>query len=55
MMRNVLSSIDGVAVWAVAALLVLFVFFVVMIWRVIRMPSSQVREMKGIPLKNDDD
>ncbi|MCS6916145.1 MAG: hypothetical protein RMK52_09420 [Chitinophagales bacterium] len=54
MIRNVLSSIEGVAFWPVVALLLLMGFFMVVVWRVWRLPSSQVKKMKEIPLHNDE-
>jgi hypothetical protein len=55
MYREVLQSIDGVAVYPIVALLIFFTFFVgVVVWTV-RLDGAQVRELARLPLDEDPD
>ncbi len=53
MMRYIkhhMATIDGVEIWPLLSLGIFFLFFVLLIWRVIRMRRGYVEEMGNMPL-----
>ncbi|MCU0357540.1 MAG: cbb3-type cytochrome c oxidase subunit 3 [Cyclobacteriaceae bacterium] len=52
MYKNVLQSIDNVAIWPVISLTIFFLFFIVMLWWVFKADKNFIREMKNMPLND---
>lgn len=51
---NVLESIVNVQIYPIIGLLIFLLFFVVMIYRVIRFDKSEIDEISRLPLDKDD-
>lgn len=52
MYKNVLQSIDNVAIWPVISLTIFFIFFIVMLWWVFTADKGFIRKMKNMPLND---
>jgi cbb3-type cytochrome oxidase subunit 3 len=52
MHKEVLSSIDGVSLFPVIAILVFFVFFIALLIYVIRMDKTKIDEMASLPIND---
>lgn len=50
---NVLESIVNVQIFPIIGLLIFLLFFVVMIYRVMRIDKSEIEEMSRLPLDDD--
>lgn len=50
MYKNILQQIEHIAIWPVISFLIFFLFFVCLLWWVIRVDKSYVVKMKGLPL-----
>lgn len=53
MYKNVLQSIDNVAMWPVVSFVIFFIFFIVLVWWALSVDSGFIRKMKSLP--NEDD
>jgi cytochrome c oxidase cbb3-type subunit IV len=53
--RNVLESIDGIELFAIAGLIIFFAFFIAIVVKVMRMKQKKVEEFSRMPLEKDDD
>lgn len=52
MYKNVLESIQGVEVYPIISLAIFILFFVVMIYRIIKMDKQLIKKMESLPLDN---
>lgn len=50
MYKEVLRSIDQVAIWPMISLLIFFAFFIGMVWRVYTTDKKLVTEISELPL-----
>ncbi|GAB1442083.1 hypothetical protein MASR2M39_09180 [Ignavibacteriales bacterium] len=50
MYQNILTSIEGITVFPIISLIIFVLFFSVVIYRVIRMPNEEIKEIEKIPL-----
>ena len=53
MIKSVLQSISGIEIYPIISLFLFLVVFVIMIIRVIRMDSSEIRDCSRLPLDDD--
>ena len=54
MYKNVLQTIDNVAIWPVISFLIFFVFFIVLLWWVFSVDKEFIRKMKVMPMDGED-
>lgn len=45
------ETIDGIELYPIVSLLIFFVFFFLVIWKVNKMSNSDTQEMKKLPLE----
>jgi cytochrome c oxidase cbb3-type subunit 4 len=50
MYKNVLQSIDNIAIWPVASFVIFFVFFIALLWWVFSIDKSFINKMKSLPM-----
>lgn len=50
MYQNILTSIEGITVFPIISLVIFVLFFSVVIYRVIRIPNAEIKEIEKIPL-----
>ena len=50
MYKEVLQSIDHVAIWPIISFTIFFIFFLVLIWWAMTADKSYIRKMKQLPL-----
>ena len=50
MYKNVLQSIDNIAIWPVISFVIFFLFFICLLWRVFTTDKKMIREMESMPL-----
>ena len=50
MYKNVLQSIDNVAIWPVISFVIFFLFFICLLWWVFRTDKTMIRKMESMPL-----
>lgn len=49
MQKNILQSIDHVAVWPVISFVIFFLFFIILLWHVLTVDRSYIQYMKHLP------
>lgn len=56
MYKNVLQSIDNVAIWPIISLTIFFIFFLILLWWVFTADKTFINKMKNLPLndRNED-
>jgi cytochrome c oxidase cbb3-type subunit IV len=52
MYKNVLQSIDNIAIWPVISFVIFFIFFLCLLWSVFSTKKVFIDKMKGMPLEN---
>jgi len=52
MYKNVLESIDNIAVWPVISFVIFFIFFLCLLWSVLTTKKAFIDKMKSLPLEN---
>jgi cytochrome c oxidase cbb3-type subunit IV len=52
MYKNILQSIDHVAIWPVISFVIFFTFFLVLLWWVFTADKSFIKEMSEKPLQD---
>lgn len=52
MYKETLRSIDGVSLFPVIAILIFVIFFLIVLYFVIRMDKNKVQEFSSLPLEN---
>ena len=50
MYKNVLQSIDNIAIWPVISFVIFFLFFICLLWWVFTTDRKFIDTMKGLPL-----
>ncbi|MBK6678591.1 MAG: CcoQ/FixQ family Cbb3-type cytochrome c oxidase assembly chaperone [Ignavibacteriales bacterium] len=50
MYQNILTSIEGITVFPIISLVIFVLFFSVVIYRVVRIPNEEIKEIEKIPL-----
>lgn len=53
MYKNVLQSIDNIAIWPVISFVIFFLFFLCLLWWVITVDKKFIERMKSMPLQHD--
>lgn len=52
MYKNVLQSIDNIAIWPVISFVIFFLFFICLLWWVFTTDKKFIDKMKNLPLNN---
>ena len=52
MYKNVLQSIDNIAIWPVISFVIFFLFFICLLWWVFTTDKKFIDTMKNMPLEN---
>lgn len=52
MYKNVLQSIDNIAIWPVISFVIFFLFFICLLWWVFTTDKKFIQTMKSMPLEN---
>lgn len=52
MYKNVLQSIDNIAIWPVISFVIFFIFFLCLLWSVFTTKKAFIEKMKSLPLEN---
>lgn len=52
MYKNILQSIDNVAIWPVISFVIFFVFFICLLWYVFTTDKKFISEMEKMPLED---
>ncbi len=55
MYKNVLQSIDNIAIWPVISFVIFFLFFICLLWWVFTTDRKLIDEIKGLPLDGETD
>ncbi len=55
MLSNNLSHIEGVSIFPVISLVIFFLVFVFVIYKVIKTDKSYIKEMENIPLNDNEE
>jgi cytochrome c oxidase cbb3-type subunit 3 len=50
MYKNVLESIDNIAIWPVVSFVIFFLFFICLLWYVFSIKNDFIHQMKNLPL-----
>ena len=50
MYKNVLQSIDNIAIWPVISFVIFFLFFICLLWWVFTTDKTMIRKMESMPL-----
>jgi cytochrome c oxidase cbb3-type subunit 4 len=53
MYKNVLQSIDNIAIWPVISFVIFFLFFVCLLWYVFTQDKETIQTLKSLPLEQD--
>ena len=53
MYKNVLQSIDNIAIWPVISFVIFFLFFICLLWWVFSTDRKFIQTMKNMPLENN--
>jgi cytochrome c oxidase cbb3-type subunit 4 len=53
MYKNVLQSIDNVAIWPIVSFMIFFIFFVVLLWWVFSVDKQFINKMKALPMDGE--
>ena len=54
MYKNVLQSIDNIAIWPVISFVIFFLFFLCLLWSVFTTDKTTLRKMSEMPLDTGD-
>ena len=54
MYKNVLQSIDNIAVWPVISFVIFFIFFVCLLWWVFTADKKFIEKMESLPMNESD-
>jgi cytochrome c oxidase cbb3-type subunit IV len=52
MYKNVLQSIDNIAIWPVISFVIFFVFFLCLLWWVFTADKKKIHEIEMLPLED---
>jgi cytochrome c oxidase cbb3-type subunit IV len=53
MYKNILQSIDNIAIWPVVSFIIFFLFFVMLLWWVFATDDNFIKAMKELPLEEN--
>jgi hypothetical protein len=53
MYKNILQSIDNIAIWPVVSFVIFFAFFICLLWWVFSVDKSFIAKMKQLPIDTD--
>jgi len=53
MYKNVLQSIDNIAIWPVISFVIFFLFFIGLLWWVFTTNKTFIDKMKSMPLEDN--
>jgi cytochrome c oxidase cbb3-type subunit 4 len=53
MYKNVLQSIDNIAIWPVISFVIFFVFFLCLLWWVFTVDKKMIQKMSEMPLESN--
>lgn len=53
MYKNVLQTIDNIAIWPVISFVIFFAFFIVLLWWVFSTNKDHINKMKNLPLNDN--
>lgn len=53
MYKNVLQSIDNIAIWPVISFVIFFLFFICLLWWVFSTDKKFIQSMKDMPLEDN--
>lgn len=53
MYKNILQSIDNIAIWPVVSFVIFFVFFICLLWWVFSVDKNFITKMKQLPIDTD--
>jgi len=54
MYKNVLQSIDNIAIWPVISFVIFFVFFVCLLWWVFTTDKKLIKKMEMLPIEDSE-
>lgn len=52
MYKNVLQSIDNIAIWPVTSFVIFFVFFLCLLWYVFTADKKMLKELESLPFSD---
>jgi cytochrome c oxidase cbb3-type subunit IV len=52
MYKNVLQSIENIAIWPIISFVIFFLFFICLLWWVFTTDKTFIDKMKGLPIDN---
>jgi cytochrome c oxidase cbb3-type subunit IV len=52
MYKNVLQSIDNIAIWPVISFLIFFFFFLCLLWWVFTADKKKIHELESLPFED---
>jgi cytochrome c oxidase cbb3-type subunit 4 len=55
MYKNVLQSIDNIALWPVISFIIFFLFFVCLMWWVFTIDKRIINNLKNLPMEQKED
>jgi cytochrome c oxidase cbb3-type subunit 4 len=55
MYKNVLQSIDNIAIWPVVSFVIFFSFFIVLLWWAFSVDKEFINKMKSLPMDEKPD
>lgn len=55
MYKNVLQSIDNIAIWPVISFVIFFLFFICLLWWVFTIDKKFIDKMKRMPVDNSEE
>jgi type IV secretory pathway TrbL component len=50
--KHYLESIDGIEIYPIIALIIFFSFFVLLLWNVLSLSKSKIKELSELPLES---
>jgi cytochrome c oxidase cbb3-type subunit 4 len=53
MYKNILQSIDNIAIWPVVSFAIFFTFFICLLWWVFSVDKTFINKMKQLPIDNN--
>lgn len=53
MYKNVLQSIEHIAIWPVISFVIFFLFFICLLWWVFSVDKNFIRKMSEMPMEGD--
>jgi len=53
MYKNVLQSIDHIAIWPVISFVIFFLFFIGLLWWVFSVDKNFIRKMSELPIEDE--